>query len=127
MGGLNFSFNWLGFEGVDMEFVVDFEQATKVEKISMNFLKALVSWVFLPKKITIESSLDGINYTLLKTSNPDVENRNFRVESVPFIFDVPDIEARYLRVKASSLKTCPEWHRGYGEPCWIFIDEIVVE
>jgi hypothetical protein len=23
-------------------------------------------------------------------------------------------------------KTCPEWHYGIGNPCWFFIDEIVV-
>lgn len=127
MGGLSFSFNWLGFEGEDMELVIDFGEKTKIEKISMNFLKALVSWVFLPKEIKIESSLDGKNYKLLKKVDPDVENRNFRVESVPFVFEIPGTTTRFLRVSASSLKTCPEWHRGYGEPCWIFIDEIVVE
>ena len=35
--------------------------------------------------------------------------------------------ARYVRVKASNMKTCPSWHNGAGGPAWIFADEVVVE
>ncbi len=126
-GGLNFSFNWLGFEGEDMELIIDFGQEITIEKISMNFLKALVSWVFLPKEIIIESSGDKKSYESIGKANPDVDNRNFRVESFPFEFITGGIESRYLRITAKSLKTCPDWHRGFGQPCWIFIDEIIVE
>lgn len=36
-------------------------------------------------------------------------------------------EARYIKVKAKAIKTNPKWHRGYGQPCWIFTDEIVIQ
>jgi hypothetical protein len=127
MGGLNFNYNWLGFEGEDMVAVLDFTKSTVINRITMNYLKALVSWIFLPEKITIEGSVDGNNYTRLAEQIGNVENRNFRVESVPFIFEIPDTEIRYLKITAKSLKSCPDWHRGYGQPSWIFIDELVIE
>ena len=34
---------------------------------------------------------------------------------------------RYIKVKAESIKKCPEWHPGAGGKAWLFIDEIVVE
>ena len=126
-GGLHFSYNWLGFENENMEVLLDFGKPADIKKISMNFLKALVSWIFLPKEILVEASNDGKNFQLLGNTFPDVENRNFRVESVPFTFEFPGTETRYLRITAKSIKTCPEWHRGYGQPAWIFVDEIVVE
>ena len=127
MGGLHFSHNWLGFEGYDMELVIDFGEPKRIEKVSMNFLKALVSWVFLPKEIKVEVSMDGNYYKTLGIQHPDIENRNFRVESHPFVFNLSNYEVRYLKVSAKSIKTCPDWHRGYGMPSWIFIDELVVE
>jgi hexosaminidase len=42
-------------------------------------------------------------------------------------FEFPSVAASKLRITARSLKVCPEWHRGAGQPSWIFIDEIVVE
>jgi hexosaminidase len=89
-------------------------------------LKAVNSWVFLPTNINIESSLDGKNYEFLVSSNGDNSDHHYLVKSIPFVFEFDDIHARYLRITAKSMKTCPEWHRGFGKPSWIFIDEIIV-
>jgi hypothetical protein len=37
------------------------------------------------------------------------------------------IKARYIKVTAESLKTCPGWHIGSGKNSWIFTDEIVIK
>jgi hypothetical protein len=36
-------------------------------------------------------------------------------------------KARYVRVFAHSILQNPSWHRGYGNPSWIFTDEILVK
>ncbi len=56
----------------------------------------------------------------------DNKDQNYLVKSIPFVFNFETIDAQYLRITAQSLKTCPEWHRGFGKPSWIFIDEIIV-
>jgi hypothetical protein len=32
-----------------------------------------------------------------------------------------------VRITASSMKKCPDWHRGSGFSSWIFCDEIIIE
>jgi len=126
-GGLHFRFNWLGFEGEDMIIIADLKDEKQCSSISMNFLKDVVSWVFLPEEVVIEISEDGINYTQVARKQFDNSDKNFRVESVPLQLIFPEASARYLKVTALSMKTCPEWHRGFGMPSWIFCDEIILE
>jgi hypothetical protein len=126
LGPLDYSHNWLGFHGEDMVVEIDLLKETQINEIQMNFLKAVNSWVFLPTNINIESSLDGKNYEFLVSSNGDNSDHHYLVKNIPFVFEFDDIHAKYLRITATSMKTCPEWHRGFGKPSWIFIDEIIV-
>ena len=125
-GPLDFHTNWLGFEGNDMIVDIDMRKPVEFSGIQMNFLKAVNSWVFLPLDITIEVSADGKNYRLLAEQQGDNSDHSYLVRSVPFEFKFDPAVARYLRITAKSMKTCPEWHRGYGKPSWIFVDEIIV-
>lgn len=125
-GALDFHFNWLGFQGEDMIVDIDLMEMNQISEIRMHFLKAVNSWIFLPEHILIESSLDGLHYTPISSLEGDNEDQNYLVKSIPFVFNFEPIKTRYLRIKAQSLKTCPEWHRGFGQPSWIFIDEIIV-
>ena len=36
-------------------------------------------------------------------------------------------EARYVRIVARNVGTCPPWHPGAGGKAWLFVDEIIVE
>lgn len=39
----------------------------------------------------------------------------------------PAVNARYVRIVARGLITCPPWHAGAGNKAWLFCDEISVE
>ena len=125
-GALDYSKNWLGFQGEDMIVEIELLEEEEISEIQMNFLKAVNSWVFLPLEIVIETSQDGINYHKTSSLKGDISDQNYLVKSIPFVFEIEPVAARYIRIKAESLKTCPEWHRGYGKPSWIFVDEIIV-
>lgn len=125
-GSLDFHHNWLGFQGNDFIAEIDLKEEQEISQIQMNFLKAVNSWVFLPKEIKIEISNDGINYKPFKSLKNIETDRNFLVKSIPFSFEFESTNARYLRISAISLKTCPDWHRGFGKPSWIFIDEVII-
>jgi len=127
LGPLDFHHNWLGFHGDDMVVVADFKKPVEVSHVEMNFLKAVNSWIFLPEKITIEASDNGKKYTLLKQQTGDNSDKKYLVKSIPYSFDFDPVKTRYLRITATSMKTCPQWHRGFGNPSWIFVDEIIVE
>lgn len=126
-GDLDFHNNWLGFEGEDMIAVVDLHKPLEVGKVSMNFLKAVNSWVFLPEEIIVEVSKNGQVFHKVGSASGDISDENYLVKSIPFSIQFDPIEAQYIRVTAISLKKCPEWHRGYGNPSWIFIDELIIE
>ena len=126
LGPLDFHHNWLGFEGHDMIVDIDLKKPQEISGIQMNFLKAVNSWVFLPTEVRTEGSPDGKSFRLLAEQKGDTSNRSYLVKSVPFNLKFKPVTVRYLRITARSMKTCPEWHRGYGKPSWIFVDEIIV-
>ena len=39
----------------------------------------------------------------------------------------PRCEARYVKMAAKTIGTCPDWHVGAGQPAWIFCDEFIIE
>jgi hypothetical protein len=120
-------FNWQGFEGEDMEVVVDLEENKTVRKVSADFLQFVFSWIFLPEQVEVGMSTDGNNFTTAATVKSTVPlDKNGEI-IYTFAADFNPVEARYVKVKAKSIKTCPVWHPGYPFKAWIFTDEIVIE
>jgi hypothetical protein len=123
----DYHFNWLGFEGEDLEALIDLGNETTIREVSADFLQDVQSWVFLPKSFTASFSVDGKTFTGTGTDvniTPDSKTGAF---SQTFTVQASNIKARYIKVKAESMKTCPGWHIGSGNPSWIFTDEIVVK
>jgi len=125
-GPLSFKTNWLGFHGNDMIAVADFGKPVEFSHVEMNFLKDHVSWIFLPKEVEIQVSNDGKHFTTVADTTYQEKEEWNHPHSVLFEFNFKPVTARYLKVKVTSLKTCPKWHNGYGMPSWIFVDEIIV-
>ncbi|MFC1526732.1 discoidin domain-containing protein, partial [Candidatus Latescibacterota bacterium] len=126
MGPMDHSYNWLGWEGVDMEVVVDLEQVRPVAQVSVDFLQSVGSWIFLPTRVEFSVSEDGRSYRAVGAADRQADERQGGIFAETFAAEIEGVEARYVKVKAVSLKTCPEWHIGGGGPCWIFADEVVV-
>lgn len=126
LGPLDHSYNWLGWEGVDMEVVVDLGSVQPLSYIATDFLQSAGSWIFLPVRADFSVSADGDTWIDVGSDERDAEERQGGVLAETFSADFDAVEARYVRVAGRSLKTCPNWHIGGGAPCWIFADEIVV-
>jgi hexosaminidase len=126
-GGRHFNSGWLGYEGEDMVVVIDLGKKEPVHKVSMNFLRDFVSWIFLPDEVKIELSDDGIAYTKAASVSNVITDRRFGVEPVYHNLVFEPQKTRYVKITAKSMKKCPDWHRGAGMPSWIFCDEIIVE
>ncbi len=123
----DYHFNWLGFEGEDLEAIIDLGEESNIQVISADFLQDVQSWIFLPKQLTASYSSDSVQFTKIGT----VSNITPAGKTGAFIqtFTIPadSIKARYIKVTAESLKTCPAWHIGSGKKSWIFTDEIVIK
>lgn len=119
--------NWQGFEGTDFEAVIDLGSSKEISKVVPRFNQNVNSWIFLPLSVEVSLSDDNINFAQAKTITNDTPLKNSEILTKDFEADFNNIKARYIKVKASSIKKCPQWHPGAGSDAWLFIDEIVVE
>lgn len=127
VGTLDYHFNWLGFEGEHLDAIIDLESEIAVNQISIDFFFYPLSWIYAPEKVTFYISKNGKKWK--KVSEKRYENPQILAKASIVNFSSDELKnksARYIRVKATSPLVNPEWHRGYGQPCWIFTDEIIV-
>jgi hypothetical protein len=125
--GINdYHFNWMGFEGPDLLAVIDLEAVKEIKKVELDFLQEIKSWVFLPVEVSISFSKDGEEFMGDRTlkNNVPLDQKGTFIET--FLFEVEQVNARYIKIHAKNLGTCPDWHPGMGYPAWIFCDEVLV-
>jgi hypothetical protein len=117
---------WKGFEGTDMDIIIDLQKIEKVNSVSINFLHETNQWIFRPENVSCFLSEDGKNYqdAGILISKIPLEQRKAAMDQYNFPIDK---RTRYIRVKAENIKTCPAWHVGKGQKAWIFADEIIVK
>ena len=127
-GGSNFYANWLGFEGNNLEAVIDLEDENKISLASCDFLQVVNHIVFFPSDVTYYYSVDGKTYKYLgKVKNKRPLSKQSKINDIQsFKLKFSTVNARYIKVVANSLGKAPLWHHGAGMPCWIFVDEISV-
>ncbi|MDP4174526.1 MAG: GH92 family glycosyl hydrolase [Bacteroidota bacterium] len=117
---------WQGYEGNDLDAVIDLGKQQKISFISASFLQNTGSWIFFPKQIEYYVSNDNVNFTKVY----ETENNSDKNDSPQAIKDfdksLNGIEARYVRVYAKNIGVCPEWHVASGNKAWLFVDEITV-
>ena len=118
--------SWQGFEGEDLIATIDLGKEQIINHIKARFLQDQVVWIFLPKLIQIEHSIDGINFELAYEFYPD---NSFSYDQDIFEYSVAlnNVESRYVRIKGLNINECPDFHPGAGGPSWVFSDEIIIK
>ena len=120
-GGTGYVENWVGWEGSDAEFVVDLGSVKPVRRVGVDFLRQIGGWVLEPIGLSVSLSADGTSYeTLGAIENPENRDGTIGFKSLEV---AGEGNARYVKIKISGQKICPEWHYGVGNPCWFFADE----
>ena len=129
LGGNSFYSNWLGFEGNDLDAIIDLDSTQFINNISLNFLQVTNHIVFYPLNVQFEISNDSVNWKSFPIiSNKLKLNPKSKVNDIQTFSQVVNNEkAHYIRVKAKNIKKAPFWHHGADLPSWIFADELIVE
>jgi len=129
LGGNSFYSNWLGFEGNDLDAIIDLDSTQFINNISLNFLQVTNHIVFYPLNVQFEISNDSVNWKSFPIiSNKLKLNPKSKVNDIQTFSQVVNNEkAHYIRVKAKNIKKAPLWHHGADLPSWIFADELIVE
>ncbi len=115
---------WLGFEGKDIEAVVDLGETRSLTGITVGFLSNQPRWIFLPAAVEYAVGMTP------KEMRP-VYTKSFPVDQMdqPAVKDISakfaSTRARYIRIRAKTIGSCPSWHAGAGAKAWLFVDEIM--
>jgi len=119
--------NWQGFQGKDLEVVIDMGETVKVSSVRTSCLQIVNSWIVLPKQLSIFTSDDGVNFKEVSTVENDIpaEMTNEVIHELSAQFE--PTEAKFIKVLAINYGPLPDWHPGAGEEAWLFVDEIIVE
>ena len=127
-GTMNFHTDaWQGYEGNDLNAVVDLGKIEKISLIDASFLQNTGSWIFYPAEINYYVSTDGKKFTkVFETKNNDDQAHS---ENGIKDFDkkLDGVKARYVKVIAKNVGECPAWHVAAGSKAWLFVDEISIK
>ena len=126
-GGDNFRTGvWQGYHGVDLVATVDLGEKQRINRLAGSFLQEQGSWIFMPKEVEFFVSDDGKSFRSIgKATNWVAENEEDAV--IQELAVRPRCDARFVKMAAKNIGTCPDWHVGAGQPAWIFCDEFVIE
>ena len=129
LGGSSFYSNWLGFEGNNMEAIIDLGETTDISELSMAFLQVTNHIVFFPTHVTYYGSLDNISFKELgNVKNENPLTKSSKINDIQYFnLKIDPVKARYIKVKAENLKKAPYWHHAAGLPSWVFADEIIID
>lgn len=118
---------WLGFQGEHCIAILDLGKATALKAVHAGAHENTDSWIFFPEGLRISTSPDGKNFVkneeklYAAASGPTLAGSRF------FTINLKPVTARFIKIEILSNLKNPAWHPAAGEPCWVFIDEIVVE
>ncbi|MEL6987356.1 MAG: FN3 associated domain-containing protein [Bacteroidota bacterium] len=118
--------NWLGFQGQDVMVDLDLGEVKSLKSIAVSALEDINSYIFYPKGIEVETSLDGKSFTNTKQINIPIPNTSNPANQKSFLLEFDKHDARYIRVAIAGVLKNPDWHPAPGAKNWVFIDEIIV-
>ncbi|HLP17731.1 MAG TPA: GH92 family glycosyl hydrolase [Bacteroidota bacterium] len=118
---------WQGYEGNDLDAVIDLGKVQTVSSVTASFLQNTGSWIFYPSAVEYSLSVDGTTFKkVYEVSNPPDES-HAGAGIREFEANVPGAEARFVRVYAKNVGICPAWHIAAGGKAWLFVDEISIK
>ncbi len=118
---------WQGYNGSNLDAVIDIGKIKHINKISASFLSDVNSYIFLPESVEFSISRGGKKFEKLVIMRNDITEKDTKAFIHSFNFNLKNLSARFIHIQAKNIGVCPKWHKGAGEKAWIFCDEISVE
>ncbi len=136
--------HWQGYWGDSIDVVIDFGKIKFLHNISMRFMQNTFDWILAPKEIRVYTSADGLEWTLVKRQEFDMDPRETGMRLRNYAIDLErhdlteeerycafDLSAmvtrRYLRVVVPNPGPLPSWHPAPDQPSYLFTDEIIIK
>ena len=114
---------WLGFQGKDLDAVIDLKEPTEFSKLSFNTNVVKGDWIMGTPGVVLKISDDGKNFKEIVNKSIPVLGKDDKDGIYPHEITFDPVKARYVEVIIKSDKL-PAWHGGAGAPAFVFVDEI---
>ncbi len=126
-GSLNFrDGEWQGFFAKDIIATIDLENEKTFSSLSCNFLQSTLSWIYIPKSISVFGSSDGENFELIKKEIIQSNPQTFEILTQKVLIQFEEVSYRFVKMKAENFGNNPLWHDAAGADSWLFADEIII-
>ena len=116
---------WAGWKGTPVDLVVDMKSEQKISSVCAGVLRNQMDNIFLPKRLAVAVSIDGVNFTEVASEEYDAEQKGTS-GLMELTLSFPETSARYVRLTFEPLAKMPDWRMQNGNPAYAFIDEIIV-
>ena len=118
--GMIRSSQFLGFNGKDMEAVIDLGRKTSIFQVVVHAFEQPGSWIYRPSDMTVSISLDDNQFSPIQSKWEITGSKNL-LYSLPVV-----AKTRYIRIQAKNPGIIREGLPGAGHSAWIFFDEIEI-
>ena len=116
---------WLGFQGKDIDAVINLKGATEISKIKFSTNVVKGDWIVDAGEIIVRVSDDGKTFReIAKEVLPEMKATD-KDGIYPHEISFASVKANYVQVTIKKV-SLPSWHGGAGSPAFIFVDEIEV-
>ena len=114
---------WLGFQGKDLDAVIDLKEPAEFSHISFNTNVVKGDWIMGAAGVTVKISDDGQNFKEVASKTIPSLGKNDPDGLYPQEISFDPVKARYVEIIIKSDKL-PAWHGGAGNSAFLFVDEI---
>lgn len=117
---------WQGWQGTDVEVIVDLHEPKMIKRISSGYIQDIRSWIFMPKAVKYYTSQNGKDFIYAGQALNTVPDDQYGAITKEFTVNLKGHKARYVKVVAEYYGIMPDWHLGAGSHAWLFMDEVVI-
>ena len=118
--------SWAAWRGTPVDLVVDMKAQEQISSVAVGSFRNQLDNIFLPERLVVAVSTDGVNYTEVASQKYEVEQ-----EAPNCLVDItltfPETAARYVKVTVTPLAKMPDWRQQDGNSAYAFVDEIIVK
>ncbi|NCX95398.1 MAG: DUF4838 domain-containing protein [Chitinophagia bacterium] len=128
MGYNDFSYNWLCFYNTSMVATVNLGSVMSINSVNFHFLDDPRHWIFVPSKVTIEVSQNGIDYKRISSIIPVAGGEHYNTTIKQYAVNTgKNAQVQYIRITATCPNTLPEWRQSDTKKPMIACDEVWVQ
>lgn len=120
--GLARSTEFLGFSGTDCEAMIDLGKQDTISNVTAHIFSQVSTWIWPPSSFTVQTSMDGINFTAIVNAGPPIIKGPNKVQ-----LNFPAQITRYVKVFIKNKGIIPDGNPGSGKQAWLFVSEIQIQ